>query len=86
MGHARLRGEPATAATDRASDGRQDLYSLYSLRQVNLTRGKGRRLDTSNEMGQPPAALERLKQTMRRHPLFFYFLMAYAFSWIVSIP
>jgi hypothetical protein len=23
---------------------------------------------------------------MRKHPLFFFFLMAYAFSWIISIP
>ena len=27
-----------------------------------------------------------LKQTMRHHPLFFFFFMAYAFSWIISIP
>ena len=23
---------------------------------------------------------------MRKHPLFFFFFMAYAFSWIISIP
>jgi membrane protease YdiL (CAAX protease family) len=27
-----------------------------------------------------------LQQALRRHPLFFFFLMAYAFSWILDIP
>lgn len=28
----------------------------------------------------------RLHQVMRQHPLFFFFLIAYAFSWIAVIP
>jgi len=27
-----------------------------------------------------------LKQVLQRHPLFFFFLMSYAFSWIILIP
>jgi len=27
-----------------------------------------------------------LRQVMRKHPLFFFFLLSYAFSWIISIP
>jgi membrane protease YdiL (CAAX protease family) len=34
----------------------------------------------------PTPGSTSLQQSMRRHPLFFYFLLAYAFSWIVLIP
>lgn len=40
----------------------------------------------SENSDQPGSIFKRLQVTMRRHPLFFFFLMAYAFSWIVSIP
>ncbi len=33
-----------------------------------------------------PTASGRLQQVMRQHPLFFFFLMAYAFSWVMLIP
>ena len=32
------------------------------------------------------AARPGLQEVMRQHPLFFYFFMAYAFSWILSVP
>jgi len=32
------------------------------------------------------SASRGLPQAMRQHPLFFFFLIAYAFSWIISIP
>ena len=35
---------------------------------------------------QPADTSTGLKPVMRRHPLFFFFLMAYAFSWIALIP
>lgn len=35
--------------------------------------------------GQPDAS-GRLQQVMRQHPLFTYFFMAYAFSWVMLIP
>jgi membrane protease YdiL (CAAX protease family) len=40
---------------------------------------------TSTLSGQS-SILENLKQVMRRHPLFFFFLLAYAFSWIMTLP
>jgi membrane protease YdiL (CAAX protease family) len=43
-------------------------------------------VETSKASGQSTAAFRRLRQMMRKHPLFFFFLMAYAFSWIVFIP
>ncbi len=43
-------------------------------------------METSKTSGQATAASRSLPQVMRRHPLFFFFLMAYAFSWIVLIP
>ena len=43
-------------------------------------------MDTSKTSGQATTVWRNLQQVMRQHPLFFFFLMAYAFSWIVSIP
>ncbi|MCB8983326.1 MAG: CPBP family intramembrane metalloprotease [Ardenticatenaceae bacterium] len=36
--------------------------------------------------GQTPSHSRNLRQVMAQHPLFFFFLIAYAFSWIMSIP
>ena len=36
--------------------------------------------------GPPTAASRTLRQVMAQHPLLSYFLMAYAFSWILTIP
>ena len=41
---------------------------------------------TSEGSGQSSATSNSLRQVMREHPLFFFFLMAYAFSWIILIP
>jgi membrane protease YdiL (CAAX protease family) len=38
-----------------------------------------------NSMTSKPA-VRNLTQVMRQHPLLFFFLMAYAFSWIMLIP
>jgi membrane protease YdiL (CAAX protease family) len=38
------------------------------------------------EPAQTASASKGLPQVMRQHPLFFFFLIAYAFSWIISIP
>ena len=43
-------------------------------------------METSKVSVQPTEASKGLKQVMRQHPLFFFFLMSYAFSWIVLIP
>lgn len=43
-------------------------------------------MDTSKAYGQSIDAARSLRQVMRQHPLFFFFLMAYAFSWIILIP
>src|SRR5947209_17162206 len=43
-------------------------------------------MDTLNAPGQLTAASRSLRQVMREHPLFFFFLIAYAGSWIMSIP
>jgi membrane protease YdiL (CAAX protease family) len=43
-------------------------------------------METSKVSGQSTTVWRNLQQVMRQHPLFFFFLMAYAFSWIVSIP
>lgn len=34
----------------------------------------------------PGSVSRSLQQAMRQHPLFFFFLMAYAFSWVILIP
>jgi membrane protease YdiL (CAAX protease family) len=36
--------------------------------------------------GQSASGLRDLRQWMRRHPLFSFFSMAYAFSWIIFLP
>ena len=43
-------------------------------------------MNTTMDSGQSTSTSTRLQQLMRQHPLIFYFLMAYAFSWILSIP
>ncbi len=43
-------------------------------------------MKTSMTPSQSPAASRNLGQVMQQHPLFSYFFMAYAFSWIMSIP
>ncbi len=43
-------------------------------------------MNTSLASGQSTVASRNLQQVMRQHPLFFYFLLAYAISWILFIP
>ncbi len=43
-------------------------------------------METSKASGQSTATSRSLRQVMRQHPLFFFFLIAYAGSWIISIP
>ena len=43
-------------------------------------------METIKASAQSTSLLSSLRETMRRHPLFFYFLVAYAFSWILTIP
>lgn len=43
-------------------------------------------MEITNTTGQAASASNGLKQWMRQHPLFSYFFLAYAFSWIVFIP
>ena len=43
-------------------------------------------METSKAPGQSTAASRSLQQVMRKHPLFFFFFIAYAGSWIISIP
>jgi membrane protease YdiL (CAAX protease family) len=43
-------------------------------------------MEISKSSGQSKAPSRSLPQWMRKHPLFFFFLMSYAFSWIVLIP
>jgi hypothetical protein len=43
-------------------------------------------MEISNVSGQATARSNSLAQLLRRHPLFFFFLMAYGFSWLVEIP
>ena len=43
-------------------------------------------METSKASGQSTAASRSLRQVMRQHPLFFFFFMAYAGSWIISLP
>jgi uncharacterized protein len=35
---------------------------------------------------QSTASSKSLRQVLRRHPLFWYFFLAYAFSWIIILP
>jgi membrane protease YdiL (CAAX protease family) len=43
-------------------------------------------MKASLESGQSISSSRNLQEMMRKHPLFFFFLMSYAFSWIVLIP
>jgi membrane protease YdiL (CAAX protease family) len=43
-------------------------------------------METSKASSQSTSASRNLQQVMRQHPLFFFFLMSYAFSWIMLIP
>ena len=43
-------------------------------------------METSGNPGQSMAASNRLSQVMRRHPLFFFYLMTYAFAWLAWLP
>ena len=43
-------------------------------------------MNPSKASNQSASAFSSLQQTMRQHPLFFFFLMSYAFTWIVLIP
>lgn len=43
-------------------------------------------MELSHTRGIAPAPSNNLLQLLRRHPLFFFFLMAYGFSWLVEIP
>jgi len=43
-------------------------------------------MEILKESDRSTTAWRKLQQVMRQHPLFFFFVMAYAFSWIVSIP
>ena len=43
-------------------------------------------MNTSVASNQPISTSRSLKQWMQGHPLFSYFFMAYAVSWILSIP
>jgi CAAX protease family protein len=44
-------------------------------------------METSKVSGQATtAASSSLRQVMRKHPLLFFFVMAYAFSWIMALP
>jgi membrane protease YdiL (CAAX protease family) len=43
-------------------------------------------MDTSDASNHTASSSKGLRQAIRRHPLFFYFLLAYAISWILLIP
>jgi membrane protease YdiL (CAAX protease family) len=43
-------------------------------------------MDTSTKSNQPTSGSRTLHQRMRQHPLFSFFFMAYAFTWITLIP
>jgi len=43
-------------------------------------------MEISNSTSHSASAPKSLQQWMRQHPLFSYFFLAYAFSWIVFIP
>jgi membrane protease YdiL (CAAX protease family) len=43
-------------------------------------------METSKASDQTISASRSLQETMRRHPLFAYFFLAYAISWILTIP
>lgn len=43
-------------------------------------------MDTLQASPHPTSTTKNLQAVLRQHPLFFFFLMSYAFSWIISIP
>ncbi len=43
-------------------------------------------MENSKTSGQPIATSRSLRQVVRQHPLLFFFVMAYAFSWVFFIP
>ena len=43
-------------------------------------------MESSEASPESTGASKGLKQAMRKHPLFSFFFMAYAFSWLISIP
>lgn len=43
-------------------------------------------MNTSIQSGQSKTASRSLGQLLREHPLFSFFFLSYAFSWIVSLP
>jgi len=43
-------------------------------------------MNTSSASSHTTSSSGDLRQTIRRHPLFFYFLLAYAISWVLLIP
>src|SRR5574341_666964 len=43
-------------------------------------------MNTINVSIRPTRATRRLTDTMRQYPLFFYFLLAFAISWVLFIP
>jgi membrane protease YdiL (CAAX protease family) len=43
-------------------------------------------MNTQDAFGQSTSSSGSLGQAIRRHPLFFFFLLAYAFSWVLMIP
>lgn len=43
-------------------------------------------MELSNTRGQSTAPSNSLSQVMRRHPLFFFFLMAFGFTWLYEVP
>lgn len=43
-------------------------------------------METSKASDQSTVTSRSLQYVMREHPLFFFFLMAYAISWILSVP
>ncbi len=56
---------------------------------TSLEKIKFRRMDnmeTTNKYSQPTTAPRDLQQVMKQHPLVSFFILAYAISWILSIP
>ena len=43
-------------------------------------------MKTSRETKSQTSVSQGLRKKMQQHPLFFFFLIAYAGSWIISIP
>ncbi len=43
-------------------------------------------MSITTNTSRPASSSRGLKQIMREHPLFSYFFMAYAFSWLISLP